>query len=98
MIEILLLIFLGVVLAFIADKLFLEDRFHRLSLPKDDDVIILEQETLTKMLNESKLYEDRRRAHEVHRGRSLPRHTHRRTHLGQAGDRGDGQGILPPSE
>lgn len=98
MIGILLLIFLGVVIAFVVDKLFLEDRFHRVALPPEDDVIMLERERLAKMLKGSQLYEDLRRAHEIHRGRSLPRHTHRRPHLAQAGDRGGGQGLLPPSE
>lgn len=98
MIEIALLIFLGVVLAYIVDKLYLEGRFHRIALPSDEDVTVLDREPLTKMLNKSELYESLRRNHEIHRGRSLPRHTHRHHHLAQTRNRGDGQGILPPGE
>lgn len=99
MISIILLILLGGMIAFVIDKLFLEDRFNRIALPSsDDDVIVLDSERLVKMLNESKLYEDLRRSHEVHRGRSLPRSTHRRNHLAQARNRGGGQGVLPPGK
>lgn len=98
MIVIVLMIILGVSLAYAADKLYLEDRFHRVALPPNEDVFLLEREPLTKILNRSELYESLRRTHEIHRGRSLPRTAHRRSHLAQAGDRGDGKGILPPGK
>jgi hypothetical protein len=98
LIEILLLIFLGVVIAFVVDKLYLEDRFHRVALPSEDEVMMLDRERLTKMLNKSQLYENLRRTHEIHRGRSMSRHTHRRAHLAQAGDAGNGKSVLPPGE
>ena len=98
MLEIILLI-IGVSLAYAADKLFLRERIRQVALsPKDEDLLVLEQEPLTKILNRSETYESLQRTQEIHRSRSLPRASHRLDHLVQAGDRGDGQGVLPPGE
>ncbi len=99
MLVIVLLILFGVLLGYAADKLFLEERIRDVSLSsRDDDILVLEREPLARILNQSEIYETLRRTQEVHRGRSLPRPSHRDSHLAQIGDRGNGQGVLPPGE
>ncbi|NGX54180.1 MAG: hypothetical protein K1000chlam4_00905 [Chlamydiae bacterium] len=99
MLQIILLILFGVFLAYAVDKLYLEERFRRLSPSKrDEDLLVLEREPLVKILRQSGSYETLRRTQEVHRGRSLPRPSNRDHNLVQAGDRGDGQGVLPSSK
>jgi len=96
---IVLLILFGVLLGYAADKLFLEERIRNVSLSaKDEDILVLEREPLSRILNQSQTYEALRRTQEIHRSRSLPRPDHRKHHLAQAGNGGDGQGILPPGE
>lgn len=93
------LILFGIALGYAVDKLFIEERVRNVSLSaKDEDILVLEHEPLSRILSQSETYETLRRAQEVHRGRSLPRPHHRGHHLAQAGDRGDGQGVLPPGE
>ena len=99
MLVIVLLILFGVLLGYAADKLFLEERIRDTSLSsRDTDMLVLEREPLARILSQSETYESLQRTKEIHRGRSLPRASHRLDHLVQAGDRGDGQGILPPGE
>lgn len=98
MLAIILLIFLGVISAYVFDKLYLQDRFNRISLPADDEVVVLDRERLSMMLDKSELYGNLKRTHEIHRSRLMSRTADRRHHLAQARNRGGGQGVLPEGE
>lgn len=96
---ILMLILLGVVIAYAIDRIYINQRFRSISLTaEDDEVSVLRDAPLRRILSKSDTYEHLKRNQEVHRGRSMPRSRHRRHHLAQARDGRDGEGILPPSK
>ncbi len=89
------LILVGIGLAYLVDKLFLSNRFHRIALPERDEILMLEREALTQLLKKSKMYEDLKEHYKVSRGRSMPRSIDTGAHVVQIGNRRNGKGILP---